>query len=95
MKTCETVVQSDPSQTGLWVEMLDRYIYYFEVNCEEVDVDFLQRLLAICVEHINFALKDQQAEKDAKKAEDHLKSTVAYLRKMKETSPRFAELKLN
>jgi hypothetical protein len=51
--------------------------------------------LAICVEHINFALKDQQAEKDAKKAEDHLKSTVAYLRKMKETSPRFAELKLN
>lgn len=95
VKTCETVVQSDPSQTGLWVEMLDRYIYYFEVNCEEVDVDFLQRLLAICVEHINFALKDQQAEKDAKKAEDHLKSTVAYLRKMKETSPRFAELKLN
>ena len=95
VKTCETVVQSDPSQTGLWVEMLDRYIYYFEVNCEEVDVDFLQRLLAICVEHINFALKDQQAEKDAKKAEDHLKSTVSYLRKMKETSARFAELKLN
>ena len=36
VKTCEAVVQSDPAQTGLWVEMLDRYIYYFEVNCEEV-----------------------------------------------------------
>ncbi len=95
VKTCEAVVQSDPAQTGLWVEMLDRYIYYFEVNCEEVDVDFLQRLLAICVEHVNFALKDQQAEKEAKLAQAHLNSTVAYLRKMKESSPRFAGLDLN
>ncbi|CAK9027838.1 unnamed protein product [Durusdinium trenchii] len=89
VKTCEAVVQSDPAQTGLWVEMLDRYIYYFETNCEEVDVDFLQRLLAICLEHINFALRDQQAEKEAKKAQAHLESTVAYLKKMKESrSPR-------
>lgn len=94
VKTCEAVVQSDPAQTGLWVEMLDRYIYYFETNCEEVDVDFLQRLLAICLEHINFALRDQQAEKKAKKAQAHLESTVAYLKKMKESSSRFAELKL-
>eukprot|EP00913_Durusdinium_trenchii_P012693 g11919.t1 len=94
VKTCEAVVQSDPAQTGLWVEMLDRYIYYFETNCEEVDVDFLQRLLAICLEHINFALRDQQAEKEAKKAQAHLESTVAYLKKMKESSSRFAELKL-
>eukprot|EP00438_Fugacium_kawagutii_P005345 Skav210319 [mRNA] locus=scaffold475:291444:293789:- [translate_table: standard] len=95
VKTCDAVVQSDPAQAGLWVEMLDRYVYYFESNCEEVDLDFLQRLLAICAEHINFAVKDQQAEKDARLAEKHLMSTTAYLRKMKETSPRFADLKLN
>lgn len=51
----------------------------------QVDVDFLQRLLAICMEHINFALKDQQAEKEARKAQNHLDSTVAYLKKMKES----------
>ena len=51
----------------------------------QVDVDFLQRLLTICMEHINFALKDQQAEKEARKAQNHLDSTVAYLKKMKES----------
>ena len=35
VKTCEAVVQSDSGQVGLWVEMLDRYIYYFEVDCDE------------------------------------------------------------
>ncbi|CAE7389073.1 VPS35B, partial [Symbiodinium natans] len=57
VKTCEAVVQSDSAQVGLWVEMFDRYIYYYEVQCEEVGITFLQSLMQICVEHIDFALK--------------------------------------
>ncbi|CAE7921053.1 Cbwd1 [Symbiodinium necroappetens] len=68
VKTCEAVVQSDSAQVGLWVEMFDRYIYYYEVQCEEVGITFLQSLMQICVEHIDFALKDAQAEAEARKA---------------------------
>ena len=31
-----------PWQVGLWVEMFDRYIYYYEVHCEEAQL--LQKL---------------------------------------------------
>ncbi|CAJ1383137.1 unnamed protein product [Effrenium voratum] len=100
VKTCEAVVQSDSGQVGLWVEMLDRYIYYFEVDCDEVTITFLQSLLQICVEHIDFAMKDPQSEQEAKKAKAHLQATMTYLKKMKESpdaglAARFAELTLS
>jgi len=94
LKTCEAVVQSDFSQVDLWVEMLNRYIYYYEVQCDEVSVSFIQNLLQICKEHIEFAIKDPQATDDGKKARSYLQNTVTYAKKMKESDARFAELVL-
>eukprot|EP00931_Biecheleriopsis_adriatica_P037583 TRINITY_DN21546_c0_g1_i1.p1 TRINITY_DN21546_c0_g1~~TRINITY_DN21546_c0_g1_i1.p1 ORF type:complete len:826 (-),score=207.57 TRINITY_DN21546_c0_g1_i1:104-2581(-) len=97
LKTCEAIVQSDSSQVGLWVELLDRYIYYFEADCEEVGLNFIQSLLQICMEHVTFAIEDAQSAAEGKKAKQHLQATVSYLKKMKQsedTAAKFAELTL-
>ena len=46
-------MQSDPAQTGLWVEMLDRYIYYFEVNCDEAGAFLSIQELATAVQELS------------------------------------------
>lgn len=85
LKTCEAVVQSDAGQVGLWVEMLDRYVYYYEADCEDVSSTFIENLLQICKEHVDFALKDPQSQAEGAKAASHLKSTSEYLKKMKQS----------
>ncbi|CAE8651138.1 unnamed protein product, partial [Polarella glacialis] len=100
LKTCEAVVQSDSTQVGLWVEMLDSYIYFYEVDCEEVSLTFIQSLLGICKEHVDFAEKEPISEADGRKARAHLKSSVTYLRNLKKSDDasicaKFAELQLD
>lgn len=100
LKTTDTVVQSDAKQVVLWVEMLDKYVYYFEVGCEEVTIKFVQSLVNLCLEHISFAQSDGAAAAEARSAQAHLKNTVGRLRRMKqspdaEVAAKFAELDLS
>eukprot|EP00928_Gymnodinium_smaydae_P087561 TRINITY_DN71814_c0_g1_i1.p1 TRINITY_DN71814_c0_g1~~TRINITY_DN71814_c0_g1_i1.p1 ORF type:complete len:845 (-),score=200.41 TRINITY_DN71814_c0_g1_i1:134-2605(-) len=97
LKICEAVVTSDATCVGLWVEMLDKYVYYFEVGCEEVNCNFVQSLMNLCLEHITFAESDPMAQADARKAKAHLRSSVEYLRHQKasedpEVAAKFAPL---
>jgi len=99
LKVTDALVQSDAKQVSLWVEMLDKYIYFYEAMCEDVQVKFINGLLALCQEHIAFAEKDSQAEEEGKKAKMHLKETAKYLRSLKnnknpEVAARFADLEL-
>lgn len=97
LKTCEAVVQSDAGQVGLWVEMLDRYVYYYESDCDEVSSTFIENLHQICKEHVDYAVKDPQSQAEGAKAASHLRSTTAYLKKLKQSddasvAAKFAEL---
>jgi len=99
LKITDTHVQSDPSAAGLWVEMLDKYIYYYEVDVEEVQIGFIQSLMNLCEEHVSFAEKEGGSAEAGAKARAHLKETVGYLRNCKNSgdaavSVRFAELEL-
>merc|ERR1719203_2079031 len=100
LKIVDAVVTADPKQVGLWVEMLDKYIYYYEVLVEEVEIKYINGLLNLCEEHISYAEKDSHAEEDGKRAKAHLKETAKYLRSLKnnknpEISSRFADLELS
>jgi vacuolar protein sorting-associated protein 35 len=94
------VVQADPTQVILWVEMLDKYIYYFEIGCEEVAGKFINIILGLCVEHITHAAADASSQNEAKKAKAHLQQTVEYLKMQKsssnpEVAARFAEVSID
>jgi len=97
LKITDAVVQADPKQVVLWVEMLDKYIGFYEMNCEDVVGKFIQSLINLCSEHISFAEADASAKEEAREAKAHLKSSTAYLRKLKncsdpEVAARFSEL---
>mmetsp|Transcript_98323 Transcript_98323/g.248170 ORF Transcript_98323/g.248170 Transcript_98323/m.248170 type:complete len:822 (-) Transcript_98323:161-2626(-) len=97
LKIIDAVVSSDAAQVGLWVEMLDKYIYYYEANVDEVQISFISLLVGMCKEHITFAESD--AKEEASKANAHYRQTVAYLRMQKaskdaEVQAKWAELEL-
>eukprot|EP00449_Zooxanthella_nutricula_P054877 CAMPEP_0198576970 /NCGR_PEP_ID=MMETSP1462-20131121/118297_1 /TAXON_ID=1333877 /ORGANISM="Brandtodinium nutriculum, Strain RCC3387" /LENGTH=802 /DNA_ID=CAMNT_0044308241 /DNA_START=15 /DNA_END=2420 /DNA_ORIENTATION=+ len=83
LKVTDAHVQSDASSVGLWVEMLDKYVYYCDHDVEEVQITFIQSLLNLCQEHISYAEKDPSSAEDAKKAKAHWNQTVACLRDLK------------
>lgn len=100
LRIIDNVVQSDAKQVPLWVEILDKYVYYHEVKCDKVTVDFVQSLINLCVEHISFAEKDPQAQEEGRQARAHFRATAKYLQSLKscsdpEVSERFAELSLD
>jgi hypothetical protein len=77
--------------------MLDLYVYYYESDCEDVAPTFIENLLQICKEHVDFALKDPQSQAEGAKAASHLKNTSEYMKKMKQSddaglAAKFAEL---
>jgi len=100
LKITLNVVESDASNCPLWVEMLDRYVYYYQVGCEDIAPTMIQDLLKLCLEHITYAEKESASAAAAKEAKDHLKQSVAILKQLKnspdaEVSSRFAELSLD
>lgn len=99
LKITDAIVQSDSKQVTLWVEMLDHYTYYYECECEEVTIKFVQSLINLCFEHVAFAENDAQSASDGKQARAHLKASLSYLRSLQASSKpdiaaRFAELSL-
>lgn len=94
LKIVGAVVQNDAKQCVLWVEMLDKYVYYFEVGVEEVQLEHLQQLLVLCLEHITFAENDSASQAEAKKAKDHLRGVVKHLKSQRAQDARLAGLQL-
>lgn len=99
LKTTDSTVQSDYKLVGLWVEMLDQYIYFFENKCEEVTSKFILSLLNLCKEHIEFAEADSDAKSQAAAAKQHLANTHKYIKFMQrngndEEKARFAEIEV-
>lgn len=80
LKIVDGVVEADSKQVGLWVEMLDKYLYYYEAGNEEVTPVMIQTLLNLCNEHIDFAEKDAKSEADGKAARAHFKSITRYVK---------------
>jgi len=99
LKTVDAVVSADAKQVGLWVEMLDKYCYFFETLCEDVKINFIGSLKDLCDEHVSFAEKDSAASEEGKAARTHLRESLKQLKAHKDSSDpevaaRYAELEL-
>ncbi|OEH76166.1 vacuolar sorting protein [Cyclospora cayetanensis] len=55
LKIADICVQASTSHVSLFIEILDKYVYYFDQNNPEVTVEFIQNLVALCAEHCRFA----------------------------------------
>mmetsp|Transcript_35478 Transcript_35478/g.98028 ORF Transcript_35478/g.98028 Transcript_35478/m.98028 type:complete len:837 (-) Transcript_35478:101-2611(-) len=100
LKIISGCFMSDMKQVALWVEMLDKYVFYFDQGVEEVNLSFVQDLLKLCRENVEYAEKDSSAQAEAKRARDHLRNAVEYLRLQKNSADqqvanKYAELSLD
>lgn len=93
LKICDACVQQDPKQVGLWIEMLDRYVYFAEKGCQAVDSRYVNTLSAMCEEHVTYAEGSADAAEEGAKAKAHLIHSRKYIRFLKndrEMGERFA-----
>ncbi|KAL8430371.1 hypothetical protein Efla_001136 [Eimeria flavescens] len=75
LKIADICVQASTSHVSLFIEILDKYVYYFDQNNPEVTVEFIQNLVALCAEHCRFAEleKDDGVMKNFRNTLQHLK----------------------
>lgn len=80
LKIADTCVQASTSHVSLFIEILDKYVYYFDQSNPEVTIDFIQNLVALCAEHCRFA--------ELEKGDDvmnNFRNTLQHLKIKKET----------
>jgi len=88
LKVTQAAVQADPKQCILWVEMLDKYVYYLETDCETTN---FATLIDICQKHIQFAAESGGNDAEAKHAGEYLKRIVSYMRAMQNSNSEHAD----
>jgi|Transcript_56467 vacuolar protein sorting-associated protein 35 len=95
LKICDASVTQDPKVCGLWVEMLDKYVLFFEKGIEEVTAKYINSLIPLCQEHIEFASGTEDSKAEAKKASVHYTSTLQYIRRLQKENPdKYGEISL-
>eukprot|EP00286_Rhodomonas_abbreviata_P012555 CAMPEP_0181320120 /NCGR_PEP_ID=MMETSP1101-20121128/17947_1 /TAXON_ID=46948 /ORGANISM="Rhodomonas abbreviata, Strain Caron Lab Isolate" /LENGTH=783 /DNA_ID=CAMNT_0023427789 /DNA_START=132 /DNA_END=2483 /DNA_ORIENTATION=- len=91
LKIADVCMQSGMN-VSLFIEILNRYIFYFEARNDKITIKYLQGLLDLVKEHLS--AMDASPEADAVRA--HYKATVAHVRRMQAEAgdTRFDELQL-
>ena len=80
LKIADICVQATPSSSFLFVECLNKYIYYFEKGVPELTSSHISNLIALCQEHAKFA---KDAPEGAHQTEDicsYLDQTLGYIK---------------
>ncbi|OQS07620.1 vacuolar protein sorting-associated protein 35 [Thraustotheca clavata] len=75
LKIADTCASSSSSQVGLFVEILDEYLYFFLAHTPEITKQYLVGLIALVKEHLeNMDPSPEKAEIDA-----HYRNTLNYI----------------
>ncbi|TRY52113.1 Vacuolar protein sorting-associated protein 35 [Cryptosporidium tyzzeri] len=55
LKIADSAVQVAPSNSVLFIDILEKYMYYLEQGNQNITTDFISKLLALCHEQIQFS----------------------------------------
>lgn len=58
LKIADSAVQIAPSNSVLFIDILEKYMYYFEQGNPNITTDFISKLLALCYEQIQFSCNE-------------------------------------
>jgi vacuolar protein sorting-associated protein 35 len=90
LKIADVCMQAS-TNVHLFVEILNRYLYYLEAGNEKITIKYIQGLLDLVSEHLT--TMDPGAEADSVRG--HLNQTLTHMRLKKEQGEeRFAQLSL-
>jgi len=83
LKQVDAQVQGNAKEVGLWVDMLNVYIYYHMKFPTVFTAEYITKITALCQEHTEFATQDDDAKEFADKALVHMANTEKYLKAIK------------
>lgn len=87
LKIAEAAVAQSPGQVGLFLEVLDAYVYYVEAGCASVTVLNVNMLVQICREQVRElerkAVESGRAE-TAEDCQEHFRGILEYLKMKKQ-----------
>eukprot|EP00922_Rhytidocystis_sp_ex-Travisia-forbesii_P033686 GHVS01050021.1.p1 GENE.GHVS01050021.1~~GHVS01050021.1.p1 ORF type:complete len:588 (-),score=73.25 GHVS01050021.1:224-1894(-) len=92
LKIADVAVQSSTTHVSLFAEILDKYVYYFQQDNQEVTLEFIQNLVSLCAEHMRYADSDVCEE-----ARRNFCNTLTYIRGKieKDADSKFQGLRLD
>mmetsp|Transcript_27160 Transcript_27160/g.67731 ORF Transcript_27160/g.67731 Transcript_27160/m.67731 type:complete len:850 (-) Transcript_27160:506-3055(-) len=93
LKIADVAIQSSPAHVALFVEILDKYIYYYEQENHHITVSYISHLMELCNEQVTYADEDSMTE-----PRKNFNATLNYLKKKKAQLPpdaKYAELDLD
>jgi vacuolar protein sorting-associated protein 35 len=81
LKIADLCVQSSPTTShDLFVDCLNKYLYYFENGTEDISPAQLTNLIALCREHATYAATNPGIEPVASNPFGYLDQTVSYIK---------------
>jgi len=78
------------SNIFLFVEILNQYLFYFEYDCDAVNIQYLSGLIALI--NTNIVNMDASSDSDTSKTVAHYQNTLSYIKWKTETDPRYKEI---
>eukprot|EP00920_Eleutheroschizon_duboscqi_P012488 GHVT01029742.1.p1 GENE.GHVT01029742.1~~GHVT01029742.1.p1 ORF type:complete len:994 (-),score=265.02 GHVT01029742.1:584-3565(-) len=93
IKVADVAIQSAANHLALFPEILEHYLYYFEQDNKEITTYFIQNLVALCAEHLQYA---EGAPATSESALKSFRNSVLYIRRKaaEDSTSKFAELQL-
>jgi len=88
LKIADNAIQTSSDNVGLLVEILDRYIYFFEADLPDITVQYITNLIALCQEHCVYAGSENV---DARAARTHFLATLKFLREHRKMDERWKD----
>jgi vacuolar protein sorting-associated protein 35 len=92
LKVSDIAVQATPSSSVLFVECLNKYIFYFQDGLTEISASHISNLVALCNEHAEFAKSRGNCLEDIG---PYLHNTFEYIKaKRQQENSKLSSLKL-
>jgi vacuolar protein sorting-associated protein 35 len=89
LKVADACMDSS-SNIFLFVEILNQYLFYFEYDCDAVNIQYLSGLIALI--NTNIVNMDASSDSDTSKTVAHYQNTLSYIKWKTETDPRYKEI---
>lgn len=89
LKIADTCMDSSMN-VHLFVEILNRYLYYFENGCDVVTVQYLSGL----IELINTNIANMDSSADTNAINNHYKNTLEYIRLKKQADEKYKDIEI-
>eukprot|EP01083_Nonionella_stella_P020516 56903_1 len=89
------VIMEELKKVHIFIEILNKYVYFFENGCDTIKPEFLSNLIALIEEHFSGLDPDMHTPESIDEAKEHYRRTIEYIRVKQQTDDVTVALKFS